>query len=69
MTPRPRIPQHGTSSAKPSNKKVSPGFTRGGNPPTFSLTGRVVASMIRVLPGTIITFLVYENVNKAFERS
>jgi hypothetical protein len=33
----------------------------------ISLTGRLVASMIRVLPGTIITFLVYENVNRAFE--
>jgi solute carrier family 25 (mitochondrial folate transporter), member 32 len=27
----------------------------------------LVASLIRVLPGTVITFLVYENINKAFE--
>jgi solute carrier family 25 (mitochondrial folate transporter), member 32 len=28
---------------------------------------RLTVSIIRVLPGTIITFLVYENINRAFE--
>src|SRR5271170_2370733 len=35
--------------------------------PTPLISPSVVASVIRVLPGTIITFLVYENINRAFE--
>lgn len=43
------------------------GFYKG-YPPTFHLlTSSLVASVIRVLPGTMITFVVYENINRAFE--
>ena len=43
------------------------GLYKGYLPFQIILTPSLVASVIRVLPGTIITFVVYENINRAFE--
>lgn len=43
------------------------GFYKGYIQLYILLTSRLVPSVIRVLPGTMITFVVYENINRAFE--